>query len=502
MERFPIYNAKNINIKMVLTEDSIFKLAEFINTKIAFWFSPPDSCSTCDRYDLYPIYKLADQLTQELGLDLISAKGKYLKRLRKFFVRHDLPMVDDSIFSQFGKFISEMCAERTYHCVMNEDVQFTPGIFGDGNACFHSCASYSKLLLQQCEARAFFVFYNGQPVCRSWLIPLYDVTGIDNCWGSTNLYVAYGQSMPKNLHNELVSKMLDIPLDFTQYAVDPNGIYLNDSTLKIFGLPLGFDDRIGLPCGTGDLEHDTDDYSSCQECGQVIEPDDDYCIFCGAHTDNCQCECCGNRYDRDGVTVVNGEYYCDNCFEKHYVRCIDCGDIVDRDYVTFIGDYRGVCERCSENYMSCDVCGDYYLAHIMQTDGEHCLCSYCFETHYGICPDCNKITNDSDLYAAYHGDDLVYVCEDCRDKNYTDCEDCNNTIKNSEITSIRIDSYSGNRRHVCLGCLDDHYIQCLDCEEYFPVNEISFNDGHPYCSDCLPDQIECNDCILDDVVNS
>jgi hypothetical protein len=367
-----IENAKNIKLKLTLTEDSVYRIYDIIRENVSFLKAELEDFCTCSSC-------FTGKLIKELGLEAVNTQGKYTKRLKKFFKRHGLPMLNNSIFSQIGKYVSECSENKTYHCVMNDDIQFQAGIFGDIDACFHHGRSYSKALLQQCNAKAFFVFCNGEPVARSWLIPLSEQLGVQNCWASTNLYVADRQSMPKSFHNELVSKFFDIPNAPRMYEVDDGGIYLNDGALRIFGLPEGFDESLGLDSNVDSLEHDKDNYSTCSKCGQLLNITEDHCEFCGARTRYQACQHCGVRCHKPHMNRMDGEYYCPDCSEELFYRCNNCGRLELKD--NLVKTTNGLlCERCiAVGYTKCSECGLPTPNNRIYRAKEGFLCRHCYE---------------------------------------------------------------------------------------------------------------------------
>lgn len=127
---------------------------------------------------------------------------------------------------------------------------------------------------------------------------------------------------------------------------------------------------------------------TCAECGCVIEDDEDF-------------------YE------VDGEIYCEDCFNEYFEECEDCGCICCRDGMYWIEGYdHYVCEDCySDNYFECANCGslEYNRNSYSSVDGD--ICEYCADYNYSTCDDCGaRVHND---YIHYDEDDDCYYCDEC-----------------------------------------------------------------------------------------
>lgn len=155
---------------------------------------------------------------------------------------------------------------------------------------------------------------------------------------------------------------------------------------------------------------------TCAECGCVIEDGDDF-------------------YE------VDGNIYCEDCYNDNFIVCQDCGAIVRRDDSYYIEGYdHDVCEDCYENnYFVCANCGslEYNRNYYSSADGD--ICEYCADYEYTTCDVCGtRVHND---YIRYCEDDDCYYCEECYD--------------NREIPSIHGYHHSHNHSVVFFGGNDD-----------------------------------------------
>lgn len=165
---------------------------------------------------------------------------------------------------------------------------------------------------------------------------------------------------------------------------------------------------IGAPalcvkCGEKFYEHNTlycgpcdPNQERCERCGCSIgNPGDD--DFDGYYIDGYGyvCSDCGFICDRcdevalwdDHVEVHNGGRYtqnwCSSCAENHSLTCDVCGNAFDEDYVTYIdGDEIYVCEN--EATEACDKCGLTFLA-----DHLHTIQDVLTARNQRVCNDCN-----------------------------------------------------------------------------------------------------------------
>ena len=83
------------------------------------------------------------------------------------------------------------------------------------------------------------------------------------------------------------------------------------------------------------------------ENGEVMENEERICHNCGCVID----------VDNDNYAVIDGEYYCEDC----YTVCEHCGNAVPSDDAEWIGD-SVVCSECLENsgdFVRCESCGDW-----------------------------------------------------------------------------------------------------------------------------------------------
>lgn len=57
------------------------------------------------------------------------------------------------------------------------------------------------------------------------------------------------------------------------------------------------------------------------------------------------CENCQELFEVEEMTEVDGDYYCESCFDELFSECDICGKITPEDDLQFWGDAR-ICPEC------------------------------------------------------------------------------------------------------------------------------------------------------------
>lgn len=125
------------------------------------------------------------------------------------------------------------------------------------------------------------------------------------------------------------------------------------------------------------------------------------------------CENCGNEFEYDDLTRINGHLYCEDCFEI----CDCCGANVLRTYET--AEDGDICSNCvSSYYLTCDRCGGLYHADTMHNHRGDTICESCYECmrstygirdyHDGPCLLVRSV-DDSEDKRSYWSDDMLTI---------------------------------------------------------------------------------------------
>lgn len=126
---------------------------------------------------------------------------------------------------------------------------------------------------------------------------------------------------------------------------------------------------------------------TCAECGCVIEGDDDF-------------------YE------VDGEIYCEDCYENNFEVCEDCGCVFRKDDMHWVEGYNHyVCDDCYDDYITCANCGDLVRRIDTYSSADGYICGYCREYNYTICDDCGEVVHTTNIH--YDEDDDMYYCDEC-----------------------------------------------------------------------------------------
>lgn len=170
------------------------------------------------------------------------------------------------------------------------------------------------------------------------------------------------------------------------------------------------------------------------------------------------CTECGCILNPDQLHEVDGEYYCDECFEENFVVCADCGEIIRKDG------------------------SEYYH------NGEH-YCESCFYDSFVVCHDCEEYVRIGDATYIDYPLHRYYVCPDCLEYHYVECERCGDYIRNDDSYTVYVDE-DHTEATWCENCWEYHTWTCEECGN-------CYSDGvpdHEYvCPNCYDEEQDCND---------
>jgi hypothetical protein len=150
-------------------------------------------------------------------------------------------------------------------------------------------------------------------------------------------------------------------------------------------------------------------YRCCNCGGRVCRDDiysaggDMYCSNC-YHEIYCDCECCGGTVLQDEIIAVHGgdvDYVCERCASRRYTLCERCDEYHAETYEL---DGEQYCERCFEDLcVKCDCCdSEVHTNNAKIVDGKT------------LCEDCEDKAQCTDCEDWYDADSLVDgLCSDC-----------------------------------------------------------------------------------------
>lgn len=154
--------------------------------------------------------------------------------------------------------------------------------------------------------------------------------------------------------------------------------------------------------------------------------------------DRFECMDCGD-YCSEEYYVRDHGYICRDC-RDNYSRCEECGDLTHDDDMCTVYNNNGIqlciCEGCRDyEYFYCESCGEYHHENSQHSSTDGYICSNCTE-NYSYCDYCGEY-HRVDSYETEGGD---YICEDCVENNNLDvCSACGVAFR--EVTEVDGDYY-------------------------------------------------------------
>jgi hypothetical protein len=134
-----------------------------------------------------------------------------------------------------------------------------------------------------------------------------------------------------------------------------------------------------------------------------------------------RCVECGSFVDRDDGRIIDGYFYCYDCFHT----CDSCGTVFTGDSFSLTDDENTtLCESCFERYPTCDDCDDTFSTRNCRyyPDIDRTLCGDCLNDNYSPCYSCGDLFHNDDL--SYYDETNEYYCGNCyppeRDDNLHD----------------------------------------------------------------------------------
>jgi formylmethanofuran dehydrogenase subunit E len=206
-------------------------------------------------------------------------------------------------------------------------------------------------------------------------------------------------------------------------------------------------------------DDDADDVITCDNCGVVIEDDDEI------------------------HETPDGDTYCEDCFNENYKVCDGCGEVIDADYA-FYTNYECLCQSCfDESYFYCDHCGDVTELEDRIETPDGWYCDYCAEKKgWTKCENCDEVISTD---YAYYYDGHPY-CDDCFHEYYFYCDCCGEDYDQDEMH----DTPDGP---VCDYCFRNNYFECGVCGEVFSNDDGVDTDNGWVCNSCYEEQQEEDD---------
>ena len=126
---------------------------------------------------------------------------------------------------------------------------------------------------------------------------------------------------------------------------------------------------------------------------------------------NCQCV----FEDIDDGTIVDKNFYCDDCYDNIFMVCATCGNNFEECDLTDIdGEYY--CDNCRDDqFFNCPHCGEWHSISNGWNSPDGRYCRHCWGDIFGECGGCGEIYYQDDL--RYSEDNDSYYCSGCYEDN-------------------------------------------------------------------------------------
>jgi hypothetical protein len=128
-----------------------------------------------------------------------------------------------------------------------------------------------------------------------------------------------------------------------------------------------------------------------------------------------ECSACGADIDDGEERYHDGEHYCRDCYHERYSSCADCGEVLERDsgeecFSELLDN--GYCESCyNERISQCAACGEEVRSDDTNDSPEGDLCRDCYGERYRTCSNCDRTVPYDDL--EYDEDTEEDLCARC-----------------------------------------------------------------------------------------
>jgi len=138
------------------------------------------------------------------------------------------------------------------------------------------------------------------------------------------------------------------------------------------------------------------DVMACEECDCLLHPEDvrtsgdkQLCSDCLEATYKHCCVCdiiLEPDYMGNTENMVDGDHYCQSCYEQTFYTCTECGELVCVDDVQDNIRHESLCMDCFEELcVVCSGCGDTIWLEDAQDYGDDYLCDDCYQDDYDCC---------------------------------------------------------------------------------------------------------------------
>ncbi len=142
----------------------------------------------------------------------------------------------------------------------------------------------------------------------------------------------------------------------------------------------------------------------------------------GGHSHSMQCCGCEENLSNDEARVVEGNVYCEYCFDEHFFYCAACYNAEQ-------------------------------LENLIEINGSN-YCQLCADSMFSLCNDCREYSEDTGC-EVHSGNEVNWVCDECMDY-YPQCSECGKHYERNQVIEVDGEEY----------CLQCHEAQIHSvCEE-------------------------------------
>lgn len=278
----------------------------------------------------YPIP--SDDSLPEDFWEWATKRGTFPKRLAKWLKGEHGIKVSSDFLGKVGD-IAGSCANHKsqYRYDVNWLLDWQDGEFGDAGSCFWGGRSGARSMLRENGAFAFRLYdESGNGYARCWVWEAKDWAEEEK-QGPFVVFNGYGETTLR------FARIISVVAGGTYKKINIANMGSYEGELWINGGGTGY--VVGSSKQVDNFpdyfDFEWEEYSvGCYVCGTPIEVDSDDC----------------HRYDY--------EYYCTDCFYRHFMVCERCGYIMTHDNVCLTPSEIALCIRCFyEKYSYCEFCG-------------------------------------------------------------------------------------------------------------------------------------------------
>lgn len=278
---------------------------------------------------------------------------------------------------------------------------------------FEDQVKKAELLFASTREDIRWVYENGPRSCMKGVPDEFDVS-YNNCgdvhpceiYAAGDLAVAYIKS--SSVEDKVTARTLCWPEKkiFSRTYGDEHRlkVALEDAGYEYDPAQLVGAKLLRIRCGSGFVAPYIDHYPDLKDTGTHLVITNGSGHYCVDNTDGSvgcdtqECEHCGcTIYDGDDTYEVQGNTWCESCYENESFYCECCNEQHNNNNARSTIDGE-VCRWCRQEYYTCcEDCDEYFHNDdIIWHDGDP-YCQSCFDEKFSFCEGCGDTFNKDDL---------------------------------------------------------------------------------------------------------